>query len=59
VPEGSVVRYRAFPFFADENYRILTRASIRVLLRQSGIAWPNVELVRWSDDSLDVLGHHE
>jgi hypothetical protein len=56
--EGSLVSYRDFPYFHLERYRVLTRASIRVLLRQTGIAAPIVEIVRHSDVTCDVLGHH-
>lgn len=59
VPEGSLLRYRSFPFFGDESYLLLTRASIRLLLRQCGMSQPRVELLRWTDDSCDVLARHD
>ncbi|MBX3250601.1 MAG: hypothetical protein KF901_25715 [Myxococcales bacterium] len=58
-PEGSLVRYRSFPYFDREPYRLLTRASIRVLLRQTGATRPEVTLVGHTATSLDVLGHHD
>jgi hypothetical protein len=58
-PEGSLVCYRNFPYFGLEHYRLLTRASIRVLLRQTGIAQPQVDLVAFTSSSCDVLGRHD
>jgi hypothetical protein len=58
-PEGSLVCYRDFPYFGLERYRLLTRASIRVLLRQTGIETPCVEIVEATDTRCYVLGRHD
>jgi hypothetical protein len=57
--EGTLVCYREFPYFGLERYRLLTRASIRVLLRQTGIDTPHVAIVKSSDTMCDVLGRHD
>jgi hypothetical protein len=57
-PEGSLVRYHDFPYFDLERYRVLTRASIRTLLRQTKIANPEVEIVHYTSSSCDILGRH-
>ncbi len=58
LPNATAVRYGNFPFFADENYRLLARASIRVLLRLTGIASPQVDITDWTPTSLDILARH-
>lgn len=52
-PEAAVVRYTDFPWFADENYRLLTVGSLRTLQRVAG-AKGAVEIVHRADDALTV-----
>lgn len=58
LPHATAVRYANFPFFDDENYRLLTRSSLRVLLRLAGITAPHVEIADWTPTSLDVVARH-
>ncbi len=58
-PGATQVLYANFPFFDDENYRLLTRASVRVLLRLTGIATPQVEITDWTRRTLDLVAHHD
>ena len=57
-PGGSHVRYADFPFFADMHYRVLTRASIRVLLRQAGVRPAEVRVEDWGPSHLTLFARH-
>lgn len=46
--------YRDFPYFADENYRLLTLASLRAVVRTCTERDPSVTLERWSSTSLEA-----
>lgn len=48
------IRYSQFPFFADDNYRLLTEGSLRAVVRTCTGRDPRVTLVRATNDSLDV-----
>lgn len=48
------LHYREFPWFADDNYRLLTVGSLRGVCVASGASNPDVQIVDASDDSLDV-----
>lgn len=50
----AIVRYRAFPYFADENYRLLTVGSLRAVVRTTTARTPSVEIVHATDLELDV-----
>lgn len=52
--EEARVRYRDFPYFDDENYRLLTIASLRAVVRTCTERAPTVTLERWSSSSLDA-----
>lgn len=53
--EGTAtLRYRAFPYFADENYRLLTVGSLRAVVRTTTGRTPSVEIVQATDLDLDV-----
>ncbi|MGZ3420851.1 MAG: hypothetical protein ACXWUG_11715 [Polyangiales bacterium] len=48
------VSYTAFPYFADENYRLLTEGSLRAVVRTCTGKNPRVLISRATDDALDV-----
>ncbi|MBC8069578.1 MAG: hypothetical protein IAG13_14670 [Deltaproteobacteria bacterium] len=48
------VRYSEFPWFNDENYRLMTLATIQGICRAAGSRAPVAEVVQWSHDTLDV-----
>jgi hypothetical protein len=48
------LRYRDFPYFDDENYRLMTVATLGGVCRAAGAKAPSVEIVAWTADSLDV-----
>ena len=50
----AVVHYASFPWFADENYRLLTEGALRALVRTCTGSTPKVTILRASDDALDV-----
>ncbi len=56
VVEGDSARieYSAFPFFGDENYRLLTEASLRAVVRTCTGRNPKVTIAKWSADALTV-----
>lgn len=46
--------YRDFPYFHDDNYRLMTVGTLRGVARAAGAKAPTVEIAGWSSDSLDV-----
>jgi hypothetical protein len=48
------VMYREFPYFADDNYRILTEGSLRAVVRTCTGQNPRVLIMRATNESLDV-----
>lgn len=46
--------YSGFPYFSDENYRLLTEGSLRALVRTCTGRNPRVTLLRSTADSLNV-----
>lgn len=50
----AIVRYERFPYFYDANYRILTVASLRTVVRICAGAVPRVEIVSYERDALSV-----
>jgi hypothetical protein len=52
--ESAVVHYERFPFFYDANYRVMTVAALRTLMRTCAGRDPRVEIVRYQRDALDV-----
>lgn len=50
----ALLRYRSFPWFADENYRLLTVGSLRAVVRTTTGRTPLVEITDAVDDALDV-----
>ena len=53
-PDRSVVRYSAFPYFDDVNYRLLVLGTLRPLMRTSTGTRAQVEIVGHGDDWLDA-----
>lgn len=53
-PDRVRLRYREFPWFDDENYRLMTVATIQGICRAAGSRAPVAEVVQWSPDTLDV-----
>lgn len=51
---GVSLSYRDFPHFDDENYRLLTLASLQGLCRATGSVDPIATITAWTHDSLDV-----
>lgn len=49
-----VVRYSAFPYFADENYRIMTQGSLMALVAASTGERPDVHIEDFGADWLNV-----
>ena len=49
------LHYREFPRFHDENYRLMTVATLAGVCRAAGAKAPHVEIVDWTHDSLDVV----
>lgn len=49
------LHYREFPRFHDENYRLMTVATLAGVCRAAGAKAPHVEIVDWTHDSLDVI----
>jgi hypothetical protein len=54
-PDAVLVRYGEFPHFDDENYRLMTVASLQGICRATGSKAPRAEIERWTSDALDVL----
>jgi len=52
--ERATIRYERFPYFQDSNYRILTLASVRTLVRICCGREPSVEIVGYERDALAV-----
>lgn len=52
--EDAVLQYRDFPYFADENYRLLTLGSLRAVVRTSTGQTPQVTLENVTRDAIDV-----
>lgn len=50
-----VLRYREFPYFEDENYRLMTVGTLRGVCRAAGASAPSVEISRWTPDAMDVV----
>lgn len=48
------IAYSGFPYFSDENYRLLTEGSLRALVRTCTGRDPKVALLRSTADSLNV-----
>lgn len=48
------IRYSQFPYFADDNYRLLTEGSLRAVVRTCTGREPRVALVRATNDALEV-----
>lgn len=48
------LRYAEFPWFDDENYRLMTMATLRGVTRAAGASTPLVEPVRWTHDAFVV-----
>lgn len=48
------ITYSDFPFFADENYRLLTEGSLRAVVRTCTGRDPRVSVQRITNDSLTV-----
>ena len=48
------LHYRDFPWFADDNYRLLTVGSLRGVCAAAGAKDPDVTIVGATDDTLDV-----
>lgn len=55
-PAGRAIalRYRDFPWFHDQNYRLMTVGTLRGVCRAAGAKAPSVEITAWTPDSLDV-----
>jgi len=51
---SSVLRYQAFPYFADPIYQELTEHSVRALVRLCTSVDPSVTVERVTDDALDL-----
>lgn len=54
----SHLAYRQFPFFDDELYRHYFRGLLRGLVRRALGRTPEVRIVGWGPDSLDVEIDH-
>ncbi len=54
VHDRVVLRYRTFPYFDDENYRLMTVGTLRGVYRAAGAATPQVQILDWGPDRLDV-----
>jgi len=52
--EKALVAYSSFPYFSDENYRLMTEGSLRALVRTCTARNPKVTLLRSTADSLNV-----
>ncbi len=52
--ERATVRYERFPYFQDSNYRILTVASLRTLVRICAGHEPRVDITAYERDALSV-----
>jgi hypothetical protein len=48
------IQYAQFPYFSDENYRLLTEGSLRAVVRTCTGHAPKVTLLRSTSDSLNV-----
>jgi hypothetical protein len=55
----TVLQFRDFPYYYDENYRLLTVAAIRTIIRTSTGKVPRATIIRATDDSLDLRLEHE
>lgn len=51
----AVIRYSAFPYFDDPNYRALVSGTLRPLLRMSTGREPDVEITDWTADTLRAV----
>lgn len=51
-PDRVRMLYRAFPYFDDENYRLMTVGTVRGLLRASGTTDATIEIASHDRDSL-------
>ena len=54
-PKATVLHYRAFPYFDDENYRLLTRGSLASLVMTSTGEAAEVHVDHYGSDWLDVV----
>jgi hypothetical protein len=52
--DGVELHYREFPRFADENYRLMTQATLAAVCTAAGSPAPQVEILDWTHTSLDV-----
>ncbi len=53
-PDGTLVRYREFPYFDDPRYRLLTQGSLQGLMKLTTRQQPRVRLGEFGSDWLDV-----
>ena len=56
--DGTLLRYRSFPFFADPIYEELTVSSVRSILTTCTGAAPEVFAERVGDDELDLRARY-
>jgi hypothetical protein len=48
------LRYREFPWFDDPNYRLMTVGTLVGICKAAGARTPQVTVVDWAPDALDV-----
>jgi len=56
--DGTVLHYRAFPYFEDANYRLMTVGTLRGLCKVAGQTSPRVTAEEYGRDWLDVRVEH-
>lgn len=54
LPDRVRLHYREFPWFGDENYRLMTVGTLTGICKAAGARAPQVEIVDWGRDRLDV-----
>lgn len=57
--DGSLLHYQRFPYFDDPLYRWLTVGSLRAVVRRCTDTEPDVEILHWQSDELEVLVRHD
>jgi hypothetical protein len=58
VPDGTVIHYRAFPFYDDEHYRLMTLGTVGALVELSTGSPVPVTITRHTHDELDMHVQH-
>lgn len=57
--DGSFIHYQRFPYFDDFLYRMLTVGSLRAVTRRCTGTEPDVRVLEWGPDELQVLVRHD